>query len=235
MSLLNASKHVKFKPIVLRPPQGSTFDHFLIKLTVELKGDEGEPNYFNDIESREEAEQYSNFIEHRYSLYAVDKDGFPTHISDYPTPLKAKAFAKALGADADPFCLEDWAETHYEVVTRIYESGESPRVKEARLQGIGGCWQLAFDLTVQFGNEWGALPPAELPEWFETLERFLDVALNPPQVEPFDVTKSFESVADAFVYCHQYEYPHRCIEELAQYNIGTGEYGFACELLGYFK
>jgi len=51
--------------------------------------------------------------------------------------------------------------------------------------------------------------------------------------EPFDPTRSFESVKEAIDYCNSYPNCIARIEELAHRNIDFGEYGFVRDLLEY--
>ncbi len=240
-----AEKTTPFETIYLIPPYKSTYAHISIQLTAELFDEASGSTYHEKFTCEQDAEDHLFFVACHYSVYGGSFDD-ETHISDCATPEQAVVLAKALGAqEPNPnhtipadhrfigFSLEDWAETHYEIVTRIYESDDSEIVKKAKSNGVGGCWQLSIDLTNQFQKRWDDRYGDE--DWYELLELFLERTFDPPTLESFNVTRSFDSLAEALAYCHQYDQPERKIEELAQYNIGTGEYGFARELLGYFK
>ena len=74
------------------------------------------------------------------------------------------------------FDLEEWAETHYEIMAAIerVEDETEGIVNEMHTQyGIGGKWRLAFELTNEFIELYSDVVWGEELDWFDTLEQFL--------------------------------------------------------------
>lgn len=75
--------------------------------------------------------------------------------------------------------LENWAETHYEFVRIIEEArqNENPAMEFIEnTTGIGGFWQLAFDMTQEYeklykDRKWYS-------DWLDEIESFFDTKLQ---------------------------------------------------------
>lgn len=79
--------------------------------------------------------------------------------------------------------LEEYLETHYEVVTEIerINSLEHPNglVKEKiEKEGFGGLYQLAKELTDKFHTKYKDMGWGLELDWFDTLEEFLKEELK---------------------------------------------------------
>jgi hypothetical protein len=75
--------------------------------------------------------------------------------------------------------LENWAEAHYEFVRLIEEARqqENPTMEFIEnTTGIGGFWQLAFDMTQEYeklhkGRQWYG-------DWLDEIESFFETKLQ---------------------------------------------------------
>jgi len=76
--------------------------------------------------------------------------------------------------------LEEWSETHFEIVYSIVLRRETGRMTGKGLavyeeHGIGGLYHLAYELSNKFNElyvdaDWGG---ENGPEWFDTIDKFI--------------------------------------------------------------
>lgn len=72
--------------------------------------------------------------------------------------------------------FESWHETHYEIVqhlTQTLDNDESMAYKRQEIQGHGGLYELAQELTDEFEKLYAFEEWVEKGYW-ETIEQFLD-------------------------------------------------------------
>ena len=87
-----------------------------------------------------------------------------------------------------PNTFSCWHETHFEIVSAIHSElcedelrGVVAEVQEA--QGHGGLYELAEDLTTEFETKNKGIPWGEEVEFFEEIEKFIDLKLYHPEKE----------------------------------------------------
>ena len=75
--------------------------------------------------------------------------------------------------------LENWAETHHQIVEAITEAKDESHVINIirEMEGIGGVWMLGIELTDKFealhkDTVWG-----EDIDWLDTIEEFINQEL----------------------------------------------------------
>ena len=91
------------------------------------------------------------------------------------------------------------------------------------------------DSTRKFGEfDFKFVDPDTLERCNYTFEQY-DILEYPEdeEQEPFDPTRSFESVKEAVEYCRGYCNPSARAEEVAHQSIDRGEYGFCRDLLAH--
>jgi len=118
------------------------------------------------------------FVSGCFEVYRLHPDGSESLIEEYEDLTAAQEDGAEFGIEVGRVPVErEWAETHHEIISFVQddidrENEESIAHLRHQQMGMGGAWELAYDLTTKFTAKYEDEIWGETADWFDTLEEF---------------------------------------------------------------